>query len=163
MALGVGPFMRTGTPEALILANGIAPKGGKDNVMTYLIGKTGTNMIGSILKFFFEGQMKRSSCFSAAAFILAMLISGPAYADNEIYAVPTGWRLQVFVGGQVVAYFAGTSCFSGEVLMPPNATADEKNRFVAMLTTAKAAGKRMGVFYETASRSCQITSFYLQD
>jgi hypothetical protein len=46
--------------------------------------------------------------------------------------------------------------------MPPSATADEKNRFVAMVTTAKAAGKYMGVFYETVSGNCQITSFYLQ-
>jgi hypothetical protein len=131
--------------------------------MTYLIGNTGVNMMSSILRFFFSGQTKRFSFFSGAAFILAMLIPGPAYADNEIYAAPTGWRLQVYIGGQVGAYFAGTSCFSGEIMMPPSATADEKNRFIAMVTTAKAAGKRMGVFYETASGSCQITSFYLQD
>lgn len=130
--------------------------------MTHLTGNTGMNMISSILKFFFGGRMKRFSCFSGSAFILAMLISSPVYADNEIYVVPTGWRLQVFIGGQVTAYFAGTSCFSGQVTMPPSATADEKNRFVAMVTTAKAAGKYMGVFYETASGNCQITSFYLQ-
>jgi hypothetical protein len=130
--------------------------------MTYSTENRGMDMINSILKFFIGGEMKRLRFFSGAALILAMLISSPAYADNEIYVVPTGWRLQVYVGGQVAAYFAGTSCFSGQVLMPPNATADEKNRFVAMVTTAKAAGKYMGVFYETASGSCQITSFYLQ-
>lgn len=162
MALGAGRFVKAGTPGALILANGTRRKAGRIYFMTYSTENRGMDMINSILKFFIGGEMKRLRFFSGATFILAVLTSSPAYADNEIYVVPTGWRLQVYVGGQVAAYFAGTSCFSGQVLMPPSATADEKNRFVAMVTTAKAAGKYMGVFYETASGSCQITSFYLQ-
>ena len=102
-------------------------------------------------------------CIAKIVLASLVLFSQSAKADNMIYTVPTGWRLQNFVGSHVVAYYAGTSCFGGQVLMPSTSTDEEEDRFIAMVTTAKVTGRNMGVYYETSSGNCYITSFFLQD
>ena len=105
--------------------------------------------------------MRKFSSNILMAFALCM--PGGAWADDVIYAVPAGWRLQNYVGGHLAAYYAGTPCYAGQVLMPSAATAEERDRFIAMVTTAKVAGRHMGVYYETTSGNCLISSFFLQD
>lgn len=87
-------------------------------------------------------------------------VATPAYADALIEAVPTNWRLQNYVNSGVTAYFTGSSCISGGLSFGPSATSDDKNRFWSLIMTAKALGKTVGIYYETTSGLCQITSFY---
>jgi hypothetical protein len=74
--------------------------------------------------------------------------------------VPTGWRLQNYVGGAVSLYYTSSPCGSGLLLLGAGASADEKNRLWSLVLTAKATNKSVGIFYETTSGSCNITSFY---
>jgi len=95
--------------------------------------------------------------------VMAAMYSTTAKADNEIYVVPSGWRLQNYMGGSgLVAWFTGSTCTNGLLSFSSTATADDRNRFFSAVLSAKLSGKSVGVFYETASGSCQITSFYLQ-
>ena len=95
--------------------------------------------------------------------MFAVSFSLPASADTEIYASPASWRLQNYIGGSgLVAWFTGSSCTIGLISFSSGATNDDRNRFASMVLSAKLSGKSMGVFYETTSGSCQITSFYLQ-
>lgn len=96
----------------------------------------------------------------AMSVLLFFAGSTRAFADTLIEAVPTGWRLQNYIGGTVTVYYTGTSCVSGSIQLPASATADEKNRFYSLVLAAKVAGKTVGIFYETTSGNCQITSFY---
>lgn len=94
----------------------------------------------------------------AAAFA-TIVMAGPVFADSEIQAIPTAWRLQNYVGGKVFVYFTGASCPSGNLVM--NGSADESNRFWSTVLSAKLSGKPMGVFYDPSS--CGITSFYMME
>lgn len=106
-------------------------------------------------------QLKRSTllAFSAAEIVF----SQPAMAENQIEAVPASWRLQNYIGSAgVVVWYSGSTCTNGQLTFSSTATVDERNRFFAMILTAKVSSKVIGVFYETATGSCQITSFYMQ-
>jgi hypothetical protein len=97
-----------------------------------------------------------------AALGTGILASGPAWADSVIYAVPTNWRLQNYIGTQgIVAWFTGSSCGNGALNLSSSSTSDERNRFWTLVLTAKVSGKAVGVYYETATGTCQITSFYM--
>jgi hypothetical protein len=98
--------------------------------------------------------------YKSAVAALLLAIGSPVYADNNIEAVPTGWRLQNYVSNGVNIYFTGSSCVYGGLSFSASATSDDKNRLWSMVLTAKATGKAVGIFYETVSGNCNITSFY---
>jgi hypothetical protein len=98
--------------------------------------------------------------YNFIAVVFLLLAGAPAYADNQIEAVPTGWRLQNYVSNVVNIYFTGSACTSGALSLPANATSDDKNRLWSTILTAKATGRAVGIFYETVSGNCNITSFY---
>jgi hypothetical protein len=99
----------------------------------------------------------------AICLVFGLVVSPAAYADTEIYALPTGWRLQNYVSASgLVAWFSGSTCTNGLLSFSPAATTEDRNRFYSLIVSAKISGKAVGVFYETTSGSCQITSFYLQ-
>lgn len=91
---------------------------------------------------------------------ISLAISSPVYADLYVEAVPTNWKLQDYISGVVNAYYVGTSCYAGGVSFPASATIDDKNRFWALVLSAKSTGKPVGIYYETVTGNCQITSFY---
>jgi hypothetical protein len=92
--------------------------------------------------------------------MLALAICVPALADANVEEDVQNWRLQNYVSNTVSAYFTGSSCTYGMLTFPSTASADDKNRFWALVLTAKTTGKKVGVFYETTSGTCQITSYY---
>jgi hypothetical protein len=92
--------------------------------------------------------------------VLALAICAPALADSVLEEDAQNWRLQNYVSNVVVVYFTGSPCTSGALNFPSNATSDDKNRFWALVLTAKSTGKKVGVWYETTSGNCQITSYY---
>ena len=94
---------------------------------------------------------------------IALFATSPAFADVNIESPVIGWRLQNYVPNNVVVYYTGSSCTSGSLTFGPAATADDRNRFYSLILTARSTGKKIGVFYETASGSCQIQSFYTLD
>lgn len=84
-----------------------------------------------------------------------------AFADNNIEAVPTGWRLQDYGDGGVSAYYTGSTCPSGRITLPASALADTKNRFWTLVLSAKVTGKVVGIYYDPST--CNITSFYMKE
>lgn len=88
------------------------------------------------------------------------ILPSVALADVEMQVVPNNWRIQNYVGSSSQVFFAGTNCPNG-VLNFTNMSEGEKSRFWAAVMNAKALMKPIGVFYETASGTCQITSFYI--
>ncbi|KRA63874.1 hypothetical protein ASD79_21520 [Caulobacter sp. Root655] len=90
----------------------------------------------------------------------ALLAASPALADNYFEAVPTGWKMQNYVPNNLITYYTGTACYAGQISFGPNATNEDKNRFYSLVLTAQTTGKKIGVFYETVSGSCQISSFF---
>ncbi len=94
---------------------------------------------------------------------LALFATSPAFADVNIEGPVVGWRLQNYVPNNVVVYFTGSSCAQGSLTFSSAATADDRNRFYSLILTARSTGKKIGVFYETTSGSCQIQSFYTLD
>jgi len=104
--------------------------------------------------------MHRGVRYFCASLILVCAIHAPAIADQVVEEDVQGWRLQNYVPGTVLVYFTSSPCVSGMLSFPTSATSDDKNRFWSLVLTAKATGKKVGVYYETVSGSCQITSYY---
>ncbi len=95
--------------------------------------------------------------------VMAAMCSTMARADSEMFVVPANWRLQNYIGGSgLVAWYTGSTCTNGLLSFSSSATSDDRNRFFSAVLSAKLSGKAVGVFYETVSGSCQITSFYMQ-
>jgi hypothetical protein len=84
-----------------------------------------------------------------------------AHADVNMYGSPATWRLEDYTSGSdVVAWFTGSNCTNGKISFPAGTTQQEKNRFYAMVLTAKLNGKNVGVYYDNTSATCPISSFY---
>lgn len=97
----------------------------------------------------------------------ALLIasSSPALADTVIEAYPTGWRLQNYSATTkratiVAVAYAGSTCIDGTLNFAASATEEDKNRFWSLILTAKVSNRQVGLFYETTSGACNITSFW---
>lgn len=80
----------------------------------------------------------------------------------QITAIPSGWKLENYVGNNnVVAWYAGSTCTSGLVQFPNNATSEDKNRFWSVVMAGKLSGKEIFVRYDNATSNCEIQSFGL--
>lgn len=106
--------------------------------------------------------MKKIVIFVTSA-LIALTCPQAAAADASIEAVPTAWRLENYNSGMDLAvWFSGSSCSNGKLTFPPTATNDHRNRFYSLILSSKAMGKKIGVFYETSTGNCQMTSFYVE-
>lgn len=111
---------------------------------------------------FGASNVRKWLCKLAAIVSCLGLSSTACAAEALVTAVPTAWRLQNYVGGNVVVWYTGvTACSSGGLIMPSGSTAEEKNRFWSLIMTAKAAAKPVLVYYDNVN--CNISSFgYLE-
>lgn len=75
--------------------------------------------------------------------------------------IPSAWKLENYIGDNVVAWHTGSVCVNGRITFPSNATRDDKNRFWSVIMAGKAAGKKIFVYYDDAASDCQIISFGL--
>jgi hypothetical protein len=98
--------------------------------------------------------------FALALSALALSSAPAAWADANIEASPAGWRMQNYAPNTLLVHFTGSPCQYGTLSFPANATNEDRNRFYALVLSAATTGKKVGVYYETVSGSCQITSFY---
>jgi hypothetical protein len=96
-----------------------------------------------------------------ALLALSVLCASPCLADAYIEAVPTTWRLQNYIGSNMYVWFTGSPCAGGSLVLGASVSTDDKNRFWALVLTAKASQKTVGIYYETTSGVCNITSFYM--
>lgn len=99
------------------------------------------------------------------ALALTCTCSFPALAETVIEAYPTGWRLQNYSSTTkratiVAVAYAGSTCIDGTLNFAASATEDDKNRFWSLILTAKVSNRPVGLFYETTSGACNITSFW---
>jgi hypothetical protein len=98
--------------------------------------------------------------------ILAGLAAFAAFAlpsaakANQIEAVPTGWRLENYIDTHrvVLWHVSAPECANG--YLAGSLSQDDSNRFWSLVTTAKAAGSRVGIYYNETGGVCEIVSFY---
>lgn len=99
--------------------------------------------------------------------LLTAALLGPAAAHADtvslIEAVPTAWRLQDYLDGAIITFFSGSSCSQGRLDLPASVSADSKNRYWSIITTAKVANKVVGIYYVNNSGVCTILNFYLRE
>lgn len=86
-----------------------------------------------------------------------------AQSIQLIEATPTGWRMQDYTDGGISLYFTGSPCASGHLFLPAGVSADSKQRFWSMITTAKAAKLPVGIYYSVLNGQCEIKNFYLRE
>lgn len=97
-----------------------------------------------------------------ASFLILLL--GKAFAGNvSLVAVPTAWKLQNYIGDNVVIWYSPSPCTNGQLTLPSNATADDKDRLWSLIMAAKISGKKMQIYYDDSEvpSKCTITSFSL--
>ncbi|WP_410209744.1 hypothetical protein [Aquirhabdus sp.] len=96
-------------------------------------------------------------------FIVGLAYAMSPFANAAIVsmeAVPTAWRLQQYTGGDLVAWFTPATCASGQIKMPAGEA--QRNRFWALILTAKATSNKVVIEYDNAA-SCTITSFSMKE
>lgn len=100
------------------------------------------------------------SCIIAAGAILAAITSSDARA-NSIEAVPSGWRLEGYVSSHSVNlwYTGAPECQNGG-LSGAAMSQDDFDRLFSLIMTSKLANRPVGIIYQVAGGSCNITSFY---
>ena len=99
----------------------------------------------------------------AAIFVgLICLISPSAAFADTLVEVPTAWRLEVFTSSHTVAVFftSASNCTTGKMTLG-NASADDENKFYALVLSAKMAKKPIGLFYTASNGACVIETFYI--
>jgi len=95
---------------------------------------------------------------------LLVLSIGKAFAGNvSLVAVPTAWKLENYIGDNVVIWHSTSPCTNGQLTLPGNATADDKDRLWSLIMAAKISGKKAQVYYDDSNvpSKCTITSFSL--
>lgn len=98
--------------------------------------------------------------FAILTCCLFFLVSS-AHAENVVLEeIPSNWRLENYVGGNIVVWWSSSSCQNGMMVLN-GATEGEENRFWSLVMAAKVASKKMGVVYDNATTSCTIHSFFL--
>lgn len=95
--------------------------------------------------------------------ILALMSASTSAAEVPISAIPTKWHLQNYISNNVVVWFSGSSCNSGQLTFNASADINDKNRFWSMVMAAKIASKKITVYYDNSAspNQCIITSFIL--
>lgn len=91
---------------------------------------------------------------------LILWVSSASMAES-MYAVPTAWRLENYIGDGVVAWYTGSTCTNGKLGFGDGASLDDKNRFWSVVMAGKTSGKRVFVYYNEESSNCDIVSFGL--
>ena len=106
-------------------------------------------------------------CKAAKRTILSLLAASVALGATAaqadlIEAVPNTWRLQDYGPSGLNLYYTGSSCPSGQLVMP-SGTGYSPDRFWATVMTAKVTGRMVGIYYHVTNGSCVIDSFYLRE
>lgn len=76
--------------------------------------------------------------------------------------LPTEWRLSAYASGEVSIYYSSSPCTDGILRLLPGDSDAVKDRLTAIVLTAKAIRKKVGVFFDEAN-GCRISSFYLKE
>jgi hypothetical protein len=92
--------------------------------------------------------------------IAGLLVFAASSQAAELSGVPTGWKIENYIPGQVVIWFSGSLCANGQLLLGKNATEGDKSRLYATIMNAKIAGSSVYVKYDEYA-NCQIQSFAL--
>ena len=95
-------------------------------------------------------------------FLLIMVllsISQTVFAANKFMTnVPTNWKMENYFGDRLIVFFSGSSCESGKLSFPSNATVSDKNRFWSLILSAKATKSKVFVIYKD-DPNCTLVSF----
>lgn len=97
--------------------------------------------------------MRIKTIIKAVIPLCVSAVSSQAVADNYFEAIPTGWRLQNYIGSTIVAAYTPSNCSNGTLNFSASATQDDKNRFWTLIMSAKLSAKTVGIFYETSTET----------
>ncbi|WP_139169478.1 hypothetical protein [Microbulbifer yueqingensis] len=90
--------------------------------------------------------------------IFLCLLSATALGEViQVTEVPSKWKLENYIGDNVVAWYTSAPCENGRIILPSTTTRDDRNRFWSAVLTGKASGKEIFVRYDTTT--CEIVSF----
>ena len=87
-------------------------------------------------------------------------IPDAAHATDSVWEVPRTWRLENYVGSSVVVWGVTAPACGNHLQFPSTATVDDKNRFWALVMSAKFANRGIGIYY--TNPGCEIFSFYIE-
>jgi hypothetical protein len=100
--------------------------------------------------------------------LACVLMTSLATAHGEMVRVtnsPSAWRLENYVGSEVVLWFTSSPCANGQVTFNAPASQADVNRLWATVSIAKTTGRKMFLYYDNASAParCPIVSFGLEE
>lgn len=92
---------------------------------------------------------------SISTYLLAANVSA-----GELVKIPTEWRVDNKSDGTIEAFYTGSNCANGSLVMDNSVSEDFKNRFVSIVLAAKATSSKIQVFYyrHDATDVCNITN-----
>ena len=93
--------------------------------------------------------------------VILLCVFSQASQAAGLSVVPNAWRLQVYVPDGIVIWFTGSTCSNGVLTLPPNASAADANRLYALIMSAKLAGAKVFISYDSTSPNCPITDYAL--
>lgn len=86
--------------------------------------------------------------------------SGFVHAES-FSEIPSKWRLESYGATGVVLWTTPATCGNGQIFLPSTATLSDHNRLYATVSTAKAAGLKVFIYYSNDSGICTIVSYGL--
>jgi hypothetical protein len=98
-----------------------------------------------------------------AAVLSLTLLPGRALADVFVTVNATALRLQNYEPDTVVIWFSGSTCGSGQLVLPASTITAEKSRLWATVMGAKLGNRQVFFYYDNSSGNCVITSFGLDN
>jgi hypothetical protein len=98
-------------------------------------------------------------CVAAATVVIAAQCPIATASIVEVWAVPTDWKVENYVGSQVALWSTGSPC-NGALTLPSSATIADHDRLFALLMAAKLANRQIFVRYENTN--CELASFGMQ-
>ncbi|KOP26167.1 hypothetical protein AMR41_12990 [Hapalosiphon sp. MRB220] len=76
-----------------------------------------------------------------------------------VSGVAKTWRLENYVPDNVVIWYSGSACASGQLILPASATKEDRDRLFTTVSLSKTTDRPIFVNYVINSGICNIVSF----
>lgn len=106
--------------------------------------------------------MKRLFTIFSILILFAITTSASAVVVQMVANPNDGFKLEMYNGGDLVTWFAGSSCDQGKVSIRAVEPEEYKNRYWALILSAKLANRNIFIRYENTDPDCPIASYGMQ-
>jgi len=90
------------------------------------------------------------------------IISASVPASADLVLEYPAWRLENYADGRVIVWNAPVPCGTGRLDFGSDVSLPVQDRFWALILTAKATHRSVGVYYDVTSNGCTVRSFYME-